>query len=402
MVEVPLQVASKALASTAVSMEEVAAHLEQVRVLIDRHCHLPSLALGVIGAPACARYNDGCSEAGTAMTGLAGEAATLARTLGKSAVGYVSAEVANLSAIERAAEARATGAVPVAGRTAEAMGVGVFPATWVTGHVARSLVDGRLGEARAAARSVSAELDTALEQALKVWGAQRDLDFSKAFMHPDDAVLAETRFNDFGESGMDKPLGRTLERQIVAEDRVSDLAKLSRRTDAILRKTGSFSLAAAAASMLWTANAVVMSDETIDAAIGSWHGTAAVARTIFSEWMPAIRSSLFPDWTGEASTAAERRFAAFVADGTAFADRAQRMASSLTTIVARLNGVYFAASAFAFAQLAAMVALAAAAWFRPEATALLQYLGLALRHGVTISVNAALAVLGTLLSWSAA
>ncbi|MGW4643095.1 hypothetical protein ACWEN6_31565 [Sphaerisporangium sp. NPDC004334] len=56
----------------------------------------------------------------------------------------------------------------------------------------------------------------------------------------------------------------------------------------------------------------------------------------------------------------------------------------------------------AFVQLAAMIALAAAAWFRPEATVLLQHLGLALRHGVTISTNAALAVLGTLLSWSAA
>ncbi|GAB2813694.1 hypothetical protein GCM10027176_17710 [Actinoallomurus bryophytorum] len=403
MPDAPLQVnVSTGLRRATVSMDEVVEQLAQLRSLVAQDCHLPSLALGVVGAPACARYNGGCTNAGDQIAALHTEADTMVEALGRTAVGYVSAEVANVQAVEQAAETEGPAAAASGGRTAEITATGVLSASWLARFGVRYAQARQLAEATGDMRSVSAELDTALGQATKVWQAERDLDFAKNFMHPGDAVLAETKFNEYGESGLDKFVLGTLEKQIAAADRVSLLARLSQQTESILRMTGSFSVAALAASALWTANAVIMSDDVIDTAIGAWYGAAAGARTIFSEWLPAIRTSLFPTWTGTASTAAEKRFAAFITGGMAFADQAERMASSLTSVVRRLNEAYWGAMAFTTAQFGAMIALSMVAWINPEAEMLLQYLGWTLRGSVTIAINAILALLGGLFAWTAA
>ncbi|MFI6599481.1 hypothetical protein ACIBHX_24780 [Nonomuraea sp. NPDC050536] len=393
MADRPLQTNAKHLARLSVGMDLVSERLTDLKRLIGQHGRLPSMALGVVGAPACARYNGRCDAADAAMDSLCRSAATIAETLRGTAVAYVSAESANLGVVASTGES--------GGVLAEGAVTGMFSATWLSRYGLHYAAQRNLAASRAAGRSVSAEVDTALEQATKVWAGDRDLELFQRWASPEEAVLAESRYNDFGRD-MDRAVAATLEKQIAAEDEISRLAMLSQRTDEILRMTRSFNIAATAASILWTANAVIMSDDLIDNAIGIWYGMAAATRTIFQEWMPAIREALFPDWVGDASTAAQKRFAAFVDDGMAFANRAEHIASSLHTVIRRLDQVYWAAFAFSLAQFGAMAAFAAVAWFNPGAAAVLRYLGMMLRVSVTVAINAIIAVLGGLLAWAEA
>lgn len=388
-----LQTNATHLAKMSVGMDLVSERLTELRRVLEQDGRLPSMALGVVGAPACARYNGRCDAADHLMESLCKSAATMAETLRSNAVAYVSAESANFEVV--------SSTTPSGGFHAEGALTGMFSTSWLARYGLRWAAKTKLDAARAMGRSVSAEVDTALEQATKVWAADMELDLFQRAMSPEDAILAESRFNDFGHN-MDRAVLATLEKQAAAEDKISRLAMLSQRTDEVLRMTRSFSIAATAASLLWTANAVIMSDDLIDNAIGLWYGMAGATRTMFQEWMPAIREALFPDWVGDASTAAQKRFAEFVDDGMAFAKRAEQIASSLHTVVRRLDQVYWAAFAFSMAQFGAMVALWAIARFNLGAAALLRYLGMMLRVSVTVAINAIIAVLGGLLAWAEA
>ncbi|MGW5363931.1 hypothetical protein [Actinopolymorpha pittospori] len=385
----PVQVSSKSLVKTGVTMDVVAEQLAELRKLIEQDCRLLVLALGGVGIFACGRYNGGCDDVDTKLNALRTEAVTIANGMGKAAVGYVSAEVANLRAIEQAAESADSAGVPYSGRVASDVAGGFLSASWLAGLGLHKALQRQMAEAAAHMESVSAEVDDILDAATTVWKEQME-------------NAAESWCKDVAKDVMDRPVGEKLLKQMAAEDRISRIAELSQRTDAVLKTTRGFNIAATAASVMWTVEALVMADDLIDGAIGSWHGVAAGARTIFHEWRPAISLSMFPEWTGKASTAAERRLAAFMSDGTAVVDRAEQMASSLHTVVVSLNDLHGIVFAFAMTQLAVMLALMATAWVNPTVAMLLQSLGALLNVWVTIGVNAILAVLGALVALAAA
>ncbi|GAA4992857.1 hypothetical protein [Actinopolymorpha pittospori] len=398
----PVQVSSKSLIKTAVDMDADVEQLAELRKLLGGDCQLPALALGGVGIFACGRYNGGCDDIDTKMNALRTEGVTIANGMGKAAVGYVSAEVANLLTIVQAAGSAHSDSVPRGGRVGEGVSNGLLSASllarWGLGNAQQQ----KLAEAAAHARSVTVEADYAIEVATRVWREMADTEAMKMSLSAEEALLLESRYNDFANGRLDRALLETIQDHFGAERRVSQLRALSLRTDAVLKMSSRFNIAATVASVLWTAEALVMSDDLIDKAIGSWYGVAAGARTIFHDWMPAIRQSMVPDWTGEASTAAQRRLAAFISDGTALADRAEHMGASLQTVVERLNIMHSAVFAFSMTQFIAMLALSALAWVNPGAALLLQYFGWLLNVWITVGVNVMLAVVGSLVAWASA
>jgi hypothetical protein len=380
--DVPLLADAGKLARTGVSMSDVAEQLATLRTEIDQSCHLPALALSAVGEPGRLRYNGGCVDASTSVGKLRSDAEAIAEASSHSAIGYVSAEVANVQAVSVAASTGDAIDLQGAGRL---MGLSGTAGLWQQYAVRQPAFD----EANLATLNevdeIGRALDGGLEETGEVWEAH-----GQYFLPDEEAGLA------------DKDLLSILEESMNAEDRISLIGKLSQATDSMLKMTGGFAVAALAASAFWTANAVVMSDDVIDTVIGKWRGVAAAARSLFTESVPAIGAALFPDWNGTASNAAEKRFASFIADGMAFVARAERTATSLTSIINRLNEVYWTAFGFVSVQFAAIFAASMVAWLDPAAELVVQRLGMLLRSSVTVVVNAILAVVAGLLTWSAA
>ena len=155
----PLLVDSQSLTNTSVDMGVVAEQLTELKKLIDQQCHLPSLALGVVGGLACARYNGDCDTAGSAANALCAEADTMVDALGRSAVGYVSAGDANLQAIEQAAEAAHSATAAVGGDPA----LVAMPASWLSRSGAMLALQSKTNAASSAAQAMSDQLERTRE-----------------------------------------------------------------------------------------------------------------------------------------------------------------------------------------------------------------------------------------------
>jgi hypothetical protein len=382
----PIEAHPAKLAKTGVRMSQVKDQLGALQRQIDQTCHLSACALSVIGEPARIKYNEGCTSASVEVGALMKTAENMAKNLAGNAIGYISSEAANIKAIEKGAQG-----LPVADSDAVGQGIARFFGLagtvnyWNNSGMAHSAYSEAEMATLSEATQNSASLDVALEQALETWEAH-----GQFFLPEGEAVSAD------GE------LGSALMEQVSAEDSISAIGRFSQATGSVLRATAGFAPAALAASVFWTANAIVMSDSAINAAINGWRGVAAAARTIFSEWMPAIQTALFKDWHGSASSEAKKNFAKFVASGLAFASQAERMAGSLTSVIEGLNTIYSKAFVFAMIQFGALLAAAVTVWLDPAAALVVQRLALILRSSVTIVVNAILAALGGLLIWIAA
>lgn len=383
-----LKVDPHKLAMTSGSMDTVADQLTVLKQLIHDHCHLPSLALGIVGARACATYNSACDTGEAAAGTLQADAHAMSEALGANAKGYVVAEAANLQKIEQVAE---TAPAPSTDR-----GNFLLPllgGTFLTRIGAVMALEKRLTATGTASAAALAQLEKAkaLRDELRQWAIDGSVSGDQGLGRVAGALFAQQDVT-FAEK-----------KAVALGERLSRLSELSAQTDSVLRMSSPSNITIAAVSALWSANAIVMaSDDQIDGAIKAWYGVHAGAEAIFGPsmdpWMEAIRASLYPDWTGDASSAAEKRFESFTTTGQAFAVQAKKTADTLNTVVGRLNEIYNFAFDFATVQCGIIAVATVMSIFNPEALIFLRYAGFVLQTQVTLAVNAMLAAAALLIA----
>jgi hypothetical protein len=160
-----------------------------------------------------------------------------------------------------------------------------------------------------------------------------------------------------------------------AMETVSTIGMMSEETATALTVGTTFSLAAVGALAAWTAGALVMiSDEKIDAAIGTWAEIAHAVDEVFNVELPALKNELLRNWSGDA--------------GQALSGHAVQLKTQLCKVVNDLNVFHTLAFGFAVAQIGLMIITQMQALANPMAIALVQQLGLILEIRTTIFVNA--------------
>jgi hypothetical protein len=382
-----LEVHLDALKKAGVGMRQVAQGFTTLTDQIGQGCGLPVGSLSFTGELARNKYESGRNAASKAATDLAGRAAGLAKGAAGSAVGYVKVEAANVQAVEEAASQSSVSMDKDLQDIFRGGGVyGTYKLLIDTGIRGAQYESSEM-RAAAEADGLSAGMDIELENTLDSWEAHEKL------------------FAPDGEAGAaGRSLGTLLEDKINVEDEISIIGRLSKSTGIVLQRCSRFAPAALIASTFWMANNIVESDGAINKAITGWRGVAAAATTISTVWMPEIESALAAKWKGQAGAAALDSLRRFATDGKAFADRAQRMGTSLANAVKILNRVYQWAFAFAMAQFAMLIALAALmvyAPFAPWAVTTMRVISTSLSVWLTAFVNVVLAVLSGLLPWMA-
>ena len=273
--DAPLDVHYTKLATATVTMATVARQLQAVQDAIDHHCHLPAFALGGIGEIARIRYNEHCSTASRQVGDLVSDATKFADGIASNIAGYVSVEDVNLEAMLHSLGAQSTsGSSPASGAVDQ---VHMKEVGWLIGEgntigVVKTVMQSRI-------RRLPGVNAPKIGLPEVVNGMTRDVYTLPKF------------FPAVNEEDL-KAL-------------TSAIGKLSPITEDTLRMAGRASMTGAAAWMIWTAAALVRSDEPLNKAISTWAGIADATQKMFHEEVPAITKELFSKWKGEASSAAD-------------------------------------------------------------------------------------------------